>query len=348
MGIDVYMAEYQTLIGKNIKRCLERKNMTQREAVLKCEEAGHHISQATISNAINGKGNLTFANLLAISYVLEVNIADLVDVEKENNEINDEMETFLQAAESELFITDPESRFFKNYLREYNILFYKTTGTEKELITGKALFSKSEDKKRCRAHLIIYTEDAKSNRGQKDKDYIGELILSNSMHAAYCYLVNHEAGEMCMLVFHQWYSIQLPVASIMAAAITTASGSKRLPTVHRMCLIRKEADPEALEAIKGQLLMNTSEIILRKRDLVEILKDDGIPKSFRELLERKTKSEPYLCVCETDLDDSNIKEEERAKWISYIRARSEAPRYNKISQQTEERLYSIVKGIPEK
>ena len=108
MGIDVYMAEYQTLIGKNIKRCLEWTNMTQREALLKCEEAGHHISQATISNAINGKGNLTFANLLAISYVLEVNIADLVDVEKENNEINDEMETFLQAAESELFITDPE------------------------------------------------------------------------------------------------------------------------------------------------------------------------------------------------------------------------------------------------
>lgn len=251
MGIDAYIGEYQALIGKNIKRCLERKNMTQKEVALRCEEAGHHISQATISNAISGKGNLTIANVLTIAYVLDVNIADLVDIVKEDNEINDEMKFFLHEAESELFIADPKSRFFKNYLGEYNILFYKTTGKEKEFITGKMHFSKSEDEKRCRARLIIYAEESENGKGQREKEYIGELILSNSMRVAYCYLINYEAGEMCMLVFSQWYSIQLPVACIMAAAITTASGSNRLPTVHRMCLIRKKVDdPETLEAIK--------------------------------------------------------------------------------------------------
>ena len=320
---------------------MDQRSINQKEVAVRCEKAGCKISQATISNAISGKGNLTITNLLAIAYALEVEIADLVDVEKEI----DKMSPFLHVTESELLITNPKSRFFRSYLGKFNILFYKTTGLGEELVTGTIDFSESEDGKRCKAYLEINAEVSEEKEIQRKKEYIGELILSQSMHAAYCYLVNSEAGEICMLVFRHWYSIQLPVASIMAAAITTASGTNRLPTVHRMCLVRTEMSEDIQDLIKGQLLMNTVEIFMSRKQLEEILYNKNIPESFRNSLKKAVRNESYFCICETDLNDLELREKEQAKWISYVRAHSKTPKYNKISQRTEEMLYEIIKDI---
>lgn len=170
------------------------------------------------------------------------------------------------------------------------------------------------------------------------------MILSQSMYAAYCNLYNQEAGELCTLIFHQWYSINNSIESVMAAAITTASGSNRLPTVHRICLSRKYISNEDMEFIEGQLLMNTAEIYLTDEQMREIMNDSRVPKSFKDVLQ-KVAHKRCICIPETYLYDSELNEEETLKWVSYIRAHSKAPKYNKISRRTEEALYNLVKNL---
>lgn len=347
MDLGRFIEEYQTNIGMNINKIMKEKNIVQKDIVEKCKRAGYNLSQGTISNAKSGRGNVTIANLLAIAYALEVDIYDLIaDVDSERNKEIEEGYKPSEVPESELFITNPKSKFFRGYLGTYNTIFFKTTGMGREVVRGKLNFGENEDGSRCRAILKLFVEnDTGSKREKIEKVYDGNLILSNSMHAAYCYLYNQEAGELCMLVFHQWFSINNEVESVMAAAITTASGSNRFPTVHRMCISRKYIEAKDMEFVEGQLLMNTAEIYLTEEKLKEIMDDPKVPRSFKEMLQ-KMAHKRCICIPETSLFDSELDEEEMHKWVSYIRAHSKAPKYNKISRRTEEALYALVKNIP--
>lgn len=81
MELSAYIREYRQQIGKNIKKTMKRKGKISQKAIVdRCKEAEYDISQATISNAIRGMGNITINNLLAIAYALDVSLIELIDV----------------------------------------------------------------------------------------------------------------------------------------------------------------------------------------------------------------------------------------------------------------------------
>lgn len=107
------------------------------------------------------------------------------------------------------------------------------------------------------------------------------------MRAVYCYLINEHIGEMCMLIFQHIYTSYRLIETAMAIAVTTASGSNRRPTAHRMVISREPITGEVLEYIKGQLLMNSAEIHLSKEQLDDLVECRELPASFKELLKKK-------------------------------------------------------------
>lgn len=335
---------YQKQVGKNITTIMASKNITQEKIRMLCQQAGYPISQATISNAKNGKGNLTLSNLVALAYALEVNVADLLALSNSHSDsCNPPKKGSDSAFDTTLFLRDPNSIFFKGYLGKYYTLFYKTSGTEDELVKGTLHFQESEDKKRCKAVLKFLVNDLNRGTGKvTEKIYEGELVISHTMHAAYCYLTSTTVGEICMLVFQHIFTSYSLVNTIMAAAITTASGANRRPTVHRMCISRTPVGDEMLEYVKGQLLMNTADIYLADSKLKQLLQRQDIPVSFKELLQKGMQKGKCYCIPEASLYDISLDEIEQQKLVSLVRANSQAPKYNKISKRTDEILYTLI------
>lgn len=337
------ISSYQAQVGKNISRIMSAKNITQEKLRELCIQGGCNISQSTVSNAKNGKCNLALSNLIAIAYALECDVTDLLSTPPNLCEEKIQKDKAKLVNDTEVFLSNPNSIFFQGYLGSYHVLFYKTSGSGEELVRGTLCFQKSGDKKTCEAILNLPLEDIKDgSKSGDEKVYKGELVVSHTTHAAYCCLMNTTVGEMCMLIFQHIFTANSLVSTIMAAAVTTASGANRRPTVHRMCLSRKPVDETMLEYVKGQLLMNTADVYLTEEKMRSLLQRPDIPTSFKELLQRGQQKGKCYCIPEVFLYDNSMDESEQQKLVSLIRANSQAPKYNKISKRTDEILYALV------
>lgn len=248
--------------------------------------------------------------------------------------------------QSSKLIVDPEDDAFSGFLGSFYTYFFRTTGNTEKIVRGYLNFEPSEDKKRCIACLRIKTgniiQESDIKKEEVEKEYTGELVISESMRVAYVYLLNQRAGEICMITFRHWYNITGSLKCTMACAITTSSGANKLPTIHRICLSRNKISSERMKLVKGQMLMNDSNIILTENQMKVLLSDENIPDTFKELLNQCFQKDKCIYIQESSLYDMNLSEEEQIKWISYTRAHSSVPKYNKISRRTEESLYSLL------
>lgn len=342
--------DYLNAIGNVIKKLQKEQNYSQNTIVDKCRQNGFNISQSTISSIINGKGDIRLYTIMAITSAFDIGMDDFFlmveDVIREN-EINNPTTEFMQQHPASFIITNPADSAFYGFLGDYYTYFYRTTGTEKELVRGELNFSPSSNKKKCIARLKLRLKPDEyikksSEEDRIDKLYEGEMFISQKMRVVYCYLYNDKAGEACMLIFKHWYILQSSLKCTMALAITTSSGANRLPTVHRMCLSRKKIYPDKMEYVKGQLLLNDANIILTGQQVEELLNDCNLPDTFKELLKKSVAKDNCAYIQETSLYDNTLSEDEQIKWISYVRAHSSAPKYNKISRRTEEALFSLL------
>lgn len=344
-----FVKEYLIAISNVIRRLKEERNISQLAIVEKCKAHGIDISQATISTAICGKSDIRLRTLLAITYALDIDITEffnLVESEKRanGNDVNKSVQPDLINT-NRAMIYNPNDSAYWGFIGNYYTYFYRTTGEVKELVRGELSFKPSTDGKKCIANLKIKTGTFKQRNDhceEIEKEYIGELVISQVMRAAYVSLFNEKAGEMCMLTFRHWYILNSSLKCTMACAVTTSSGSNRLPTIHRICISRDAISPPKMEFVKGQLLMNDANILLTECQLEELLNDPKIPSSFKELLARCAQKDKCTYFQETALYDQSLSETERIKWISYVRAHSSAPKYNKISRRTEESLFSLL------
>lgn len=344
MDILLNIDNYQTEIGKNIDKLMKIKKISQGDIKMICKEAGYEISQATISNAKRGNGNLTISNLIAISYALGVNIIDLFGSSKKYENYNTNTTQNISKLNSETLETNPSSPFFGGYIGDFHILFYKTSQSGNEMVRGTLHFEENFEKNTCNATLNLFTDDLDPKTGkQAQKKYEGTLIISKSMRAAYCYLVSKKLGEMCMLIMQYIYTANRPVDTAMAIAITTASGANRRPTAHRICLSRSIVPANLMDCIKGQLLMNTGDIFITQHQINELLNDNRIPDAFKKLITSK-KAQAEICyrIPEKGLYDSSFSEDELYKLVSLVRANSLSPKYSKISRRSDEALYSLL------
>lgn len=337
-----YISKYQERIGENIKELMKIHNITQKEMKEKCEKAGFDISQATISNAKRGHGNITISNLLAIAYALNVNIMEILDVPCALITDESNKRDPLLNMEGEMFITNPESAYIKSYLGKFHVLFYKTSGTSDDMVKGILEINPGKNKMSCEVTLRLDVNEVTRLGEEIRKVYKGQLISSPAMRSVYIFLFNSQIGEASMLLLQQIFVSYHQVETAMAVAITTASGANRRPTVHRMCISRQEVKAENMDYIKGQLLMNTSDIILTNEQIENIFSDNNIPVSFKKLLKKAVTRGNCYCIPEADLVDTSVSDNEQMRIISYVRSQSTSPKYNKISKKTDEVLYNIL------
>lgn len=332
---------FQKIIGSNIERIRTRKGLSQKEVRVKCEDAGFPLSQSTISNVTNG-GNATIGSILAIAYALDVNVVELFDTSSfatTETAPSDEVNALVTKGQ---FVTDAASDMLKGYMGDFHTLFYKTSGAADELVRGTMHIGKNGDGEGCIARLTLHIDEIDPSTGKPaEKIYSGPFFESQSMRACYFLLVNEQTSEVSMIITQHIYTTYNKIATIMGLAITTASGANRLPTVHRISLSREKIDGEKLESVKGQLLMNTTDIIMDLEQIEEIWKDNTIPLSFRELLYKTYSKYPCFCIPEASLYDSSLTEEEQDIYISRVRAVSKSPKYSKISRKTDDILFSL-------
>lgn len=334
------------VLAQNLTKIIHKKKLSQSTLVSLCKEKGFKISQGTISNAMRGRGNVTLDTIWALSEVLETDISTLL-----NTSTTEDSSFFSRMIpHGDFFITSPDDPSFHGYLGDYSLLFYKTTGKDDDLLCGTLTLTKSVDQRKCEANFTLPTGDFKTTAGVTmpiEKKFHGELVISKSMHSAYVFLCSENIGEVSLLVFHHWYILNNDLRCAMASAITTSSGSNRRPTIHRACIIRGNVDSKIYPYLKGQLLLNTAEILLSQNELDKILETPEIPDTFKTLVKQSINNEKYYIIKENSLiDPQAFSEFENTKWISYMRANSSAPKYNKISKRTDDALFSLLfKGM---
>lgn len=327
------------IISDNLKFYMKNKGLTQQMLSSLCEKNGTKVSQATLSNILRGTHNCSLNNMTAICNALEITLSDLVTP-------RDTLTFTLPASES-ILITSPMDKAFKGYLGNYQVYFYPTTGKSNMLLHGTLTFTPSEVNPICLAKLNLFTGKFQKHQNQTielTKSYTGQLVISPTLNAAYCFLYSSELGELCFLIFHHFYLLTNPLKCIMANAITMSSGSNRRPTMHRMCLSDLPIPDQLMTYIKGQLLLNDSEILISERGLEKFKQDPLVPEKFISLLHHALQNESYYSITEAKLTGSDFHEDELAKLISLLRTYSEAPRYNKISRKTDDFLYDLLKN----
>lgn len=342
MNTKDYISDYQKRIGKNIENLMKIQNVTQNELTERCKKAGFDISQSTISNAKRGQGNITMSSLLVIAHALNVNIMEILDAPYSlTTEKTHEKESLLNV-EGEMFVTNPESAYIKGYLGTFHLLFYKTSGASDDMVRGTLTINPSEDKTKCDVILQLDVNEITKSGEEIKKVYKGQLIFSPAMRSVYVLLLNQHIGEISMLLFQQIFISYHQVETAMAVAITTASGANRRPAVHRMCLSRKEVGAENIDYIKGQLLMNTSDIFLTDEQLKNMLNSKSVPDSFKEILKKIANKGHCYRIPEANLIDTSISDDEQLKIISYVRSQSISPKYNKVSKKTDDAIYALL------
>lgn len=325
-----------TVLSQNVKNLMKANQMSQLSIVSFCQEHGLKLSQGTISNVLNSRGNITLDTISTLATVFDTDVIDLLTPQNSA--------TYITPFSSDAFITNPDDVAFQGYLGTYELCFYKTSGKNTDLLHGTLIIDRSEDGKSCVASLTLPTGDTRMLDNQEvkiEKKYTGTLVISKIVHSAYVFLYNEQ--DISILVLHHWYILNNDLKCAMASAITTSSGSNRRPTTHRACIVRGKIPSEALPSIKGQLLLNDADMLISHTELNNLIVSKEIPASFKTLLKNATSKEYYRLIKENLLIDSSLFDEyENTRLISHVRSKSTAPRYNKISKRTDDSLFSLL------
>lgn len=339
--------EYNQLIGKRLLEAIELLGYNQRKVLLMCDEKGYKISQSALSKILSGS-NIQTMQVAQICDVLELNISEVLsfdmgtkvhlkkDMHKKSNQI----------------ITDARDNAFRGYKGKYNIYFY-TTKNEDYIHRGTFELGEDPVSHQCNVDFRFKTGEKDENGNDIEKRYIGEAYYSVPMQTVYCTMMSEEIGEISYLLFHYDFLTYQQLESRLASAITASSGIKRLPTMHKFLLTRKELSSSDLDYLCGQLKLNTSEILISENAYRGFLQDEKLPQSFfkyfglengnTEGFTSSIAKVNYYSFNESLISDSFLPALDKMKIICLLRKYSVAPQYNKISGKAEEIIYKYLR-----
>lgn len=331
--------ECKSTLSDNLKRFMSEKHLSQSALSKLSIDSGYSISQGTISDILNGKANPGLSHVVALSSILNVSVNDLLSP-LPNDEHDKPASSTKAFPLGDGFIKDPSSTYMKPYLGDFNVVFFKTSGNaenEEKLVYGLLKLGNCEDKTKT-AELRIFLNDRKTEY----KTYTGYFYISPDINTAYIFFLSDRYHEISLITFHYIYSHNEKINIIVAAALTTASGSNRYPTMHRMIFSRMPFSPEILAPLKGQLRMNDMNIYLTREQIIYLCNETDISSTLKRSLHRVLCLEKYKCVCipENALKVENEIENERN--ISIIRSQSKAQKYNKIGSQTNDTVFHLL------
>jgi transcriptional regulator with XRE-family HTH domain len=350
--------EYCNIVLKRIKEYMDKNEIKQLEL-----SRESNINQSTLSKIMSGETKLTLQHIFRICNSLKIDPEVLLSFDQEI--ITDNLHQIdagllnKRYIDDQILIRNTTHHAFKGYITEepFFLYLYSTISSESSLLEGTIIFEDSEYHNFCKAKMCISTGKKDINDNFIYKEYYGELIISLTMGACYCVLVNKDIGEICSLYFKHTFLFNQKLVCRVATVISTSSGSNRLPIMQRALISDTKLDVNDstsfdFDFVRGQLKLNDSEIVLSDESYTEVRtlieNTSGELKTFlSECTNSANKfNEPvgYHIFDETKIRSINVSSDTKAQGISILRKLSISPKYNKISTKTEEFTFQYING----
>lgn len=329
-------------IGTKLKEIIFHKKLSQKDIVNLCKEKDIKISQATISNALNKPESMSLSTLIKICDGLDIYMPDLLSA--------DPLDSFDNTKSA--FILDPLDDAYSGYLGDFHVYFLPTTNTSSVLVHGQLSFNHEPNTNRCTAIMDLDTGGRRNNTPIL-KHYTGNLVISLRQHCAYCTLISKKLGEICLFIFEHDYLNNNLLYCTMANAVTSSAGRFRHPTIHRICLTRNALNENAARHLIGELLMINDKFFISEKKLKSFFSSNSVSPDFRRKIENLIdhSANQYYMLSEKALQtplsatESSDAEFEFARNISLLKSYSEASPNNKITIETENILFNLLKGL---
>ncbi len=245
----------------------------------------------------------------------------------------------------EIFVEDPNSSLFKNYMQTYFCYYFSTVSTENNsdnvqdsLISGELSFNACNNK--CKATLKIDTKKTDKDGNPQFKFYSGDVILCPSIQSVHCILTLPE-GEFCFIIFrYSHLNLSMQECRLAEVLSTSSIPDKRYPIVHRMLLSQKEIRKEDWAVIAPHLCMNSSEILISREELLTLTKvSDHYNQIVQDIFQNESKQMYFITEKTTkDVAKKHLTSEELPKFITDLRTHSFSKRYNKVSTKADEEV----------
>ena len=250
--------EYVKKIVSYIRSYMEQNNITQKKLESLCKEKDAAVSQGTISNIFAKPSSARLSTLINICDGLDISLSSLMK--------NIELSQKLPDPSSNLMIYDTSDPSYRGYFKKYFIYFLSTDEKNNgELVYGELDFKNRNAPSPCEASLELYTGEPDPDTNiSRTKSYTGDMVISR-VGCIYCNLVSYEYGDIWTLAFNH---LQLNIHSFIGAigcGITSASGSKRFPTIHKVFLSSTELSEEQQRYVSGLLRLYRDEITISKK-----------------------------------------------------------------------------------
>lgn len=340
-------------IAHNLKILIDERGMSPNKLCDKIREKnGVSVDRSTLSKFLShpDEHNISISFLVSCAEVLGVTLDYLVKnedgVEKSLLAI-DSMSEDIEKSKV-YFVSDPHNPFWEQYLQEYYCYYYSTVSAENKgddsLIKGKLKLSKAAEW--CRAELKIDTKRKDRDGKTIYKKYVGVAILCQATGTIQCNMRDDSIGECCYLIFRYAQINFTKQACRIAEVLSTSSKpEKRYPVVHRMVLSKEEIEEDDWKLLKSHLLLNYSQISIKEKELELLGKENDVYGKIVEEI-RKNDCEKVRMIKERKLreilEKQKWQEGEIAKFISEVRYRSEAYRYNKVSPRGDANLWNVL------
>lgn len=130
------------------------------------------------------------------------------------------------------------------------------------------------------------------------------------------------------------------------------SGGNRRPIAQRILLSRTKLNAKELSSkdslfIQGQLLLNSTNILISQKAFDSLLTSDFVIKNeglyaFLTECKKVFEKEDFYRIDESILRGIDAATEDKVQGISLLRKFSSTPKYNKISTKTDEYTYSYL------
>ena len=342
---------FETLVLTRIKNIMKHKNISQAKLIELSD-----IPQTTLSKLLSGNTKLSLPYLAQICDALKIDPSSITSLDETSfdniSQMYDKIYKINNSISRNTFTYNTDELAFKGFPGTYYFYSYSTISTESNLLHGIFNISNSKNGGHCEVSLDLYTGSQEDGEEELVKKYTGEMIISIPMSTCYCIMTNPEIGEMFFLAFHHMFAFHKKIKCRVALGISTSSGGNRRPIAQRILLSRTKLNAKELSSkdslfIQGQLLLNSTNILISQKAFASLLTSDFVIKNeglyaFLTECKKVFEKEDFYRIDESILRGIDAATEDKVQGISLLRKFSSTPKYNKISTKTDEYTYSYL------
>lgn len=335
-------------ISARLRYAIDNLDYTQSDVITMCEKRGYNLSRSALSKMLSEKSpsGFTLTNITMIAEVLELDLNQLLST-REDKKID------LRATKSETFISSYDNDLLKNYIGDFHLMMFPTISDETEPITGVLSISKSKKNSDLSVYIKIAVPRDFTQNSIIEKEYWGTIRLSTKMHALYITVSNEIIGEDVFIILPFYVLEYEQMYSRIGLALVNCAGVNRIPTAQRILVTKKKITEKQKKYVYGHLLLNRADIMISIDKFNEMLCDEDLPSSFRDIFVDDNKElrgaikTTYYHLSESTIRGTEMNRSDRVKSVSLLRYYSDAKRYTKVSDKANDILYRLLRETDE-